>query len=230
MEHNWDDDIHIIRFLDSCQDAGILCTLHQQEKHVPGCKCKFTRERIVTTLKEHKASPSFLLLGGQCETTSTPVVSTGTSTSTSHTTTGTTRYHVMKPDGGTSTHRSGNTGRSLHDRTIRSMEASSEPSLLDCDFCQPVTEDRIVAKLNGNCLMGCGVDHDAFCCPLIQGNKEQQEKTFTSLSAKRRFHAVRAIATIDDVADDIDVVDGDADLIDLNDQDDLNSGSDQDFP
>ena len=65
----------------------------------------------------------------------------------------------MKPDGGTT--RSGNSGRSPRDRNVRSVEASSEPSLLDVDFCQPVSEDRIVAKLNGDCIMGCGVDHDA---------------------------------------------------------------------
>jgi len=32
--HNWKDDIHLIRFLDSCQNANILRTLYNQEKHV----------------------------------------------------------------------------------------------------------------------------------------------------------------------------------------------------
>ena len=53
---------------------------------------------------------------------------------------------------------------------VCALEASSEPSLLDGDCCQPVTEDRIVCKLNGNCIIGCGVDHDAYCCPNLMGD------------------------------------------------------------
>ena len=71
-DHNWNDENHIIRFLDSCQHAGILHTLYQQEKHVPGCKYKFTREHLITTLKEYKASPAFLLLGSRHDTVATP--------------------------------------------------------------------------------------------------------------------------------------------------------------
>jgi len=64
-KHNWTDDIHIICFLGSCQHSNILRTLCDQEKHVPDCRYKFTRERIVTMLKEYLTSLSFLLLGGR---------------------------------------------------------------------------------------------------------------------------------------------------------------------
>jgi len=63
--HNWDDPIHMIRFLNSCQNSGVLRTLCNQERHVPTMQCKFMRERIVVTLKECMASPSFTLLGGR---------------------------------------------------------------------------------------------------------------------------------------------------------------------
>jgi len=69
-DHNWQDDIHCIRFLDSCQNADILRTLYNQEKHVPTCQYKFKRERIVTTLKEYIASPAFVLMGGRPSVTS----------------------------------------------------------------------------------------------------------------------------------------------------------------
>jgi len=68
--HNWKDEIHLIRFLDSCQQSNILRTLCNQEKHVPACQHKFTRERIVATLKECIASPSFVLMGGRPSVTS----------------------------------------------------------------------------------------------------------------------------------------------------------------
>jgi len=64
-EHSWRKDIHIIRFLDSCEDADVLRTLYNQEKHVPDCFYKFSRERIVATIKEYIDSPSFALMGGR---------------------------------------------------------------------------------------------------------------------------------------------------------------------
>jgi len=39
--------------------------LYNQEKHAPALQYKFTCERIVATLKEYIASPSFILLGGR---------------------------------------------------------------------------------------------------------------------------------------------------------------------
>jgi len=69
-DHNWKDDIHLIRFLDSCQNADILRTLYNQEKHVPTCQYKFKRERIVATLKEYIMSPAFVLMGGRPSVTS----------------------------------------------------------------------------------------------------------------------------------------------------------------
>ena len=220
--HNWDDDIHLIRFLDSCQYAAILRTLYQQEKHVPGCKYKFTRGRIVTTLKEYMASPSFLLLGGKPEPTATSTVPTVPSATAPRTS----RGRFAKSDGGTA--RSGNTGRSPRDRNVRYVEAISEPSLLDGDFCQPVTEDHLVAKLIGNCIMGCGVNHDAYKCPALKGDEEAQKKVFSSVGQSRRTFAVRELTTVgNDVVRD-ETSDDDRDLIDLN--DDLGDDSDQDFP
>ena len=221
--HNWDDDIHLIRFLDSCQYAAILRTLYQQEKHVPGCKYKFTRGRIVTTLKEYMASPSFTLLGGKHEHSATSKVPTVPSVSTPRTSSG----RFAKSDGGTA--RSGTTGRSPRDRNIRYVEAISEPSLLDGDFCQPVTDDRLLAKLISNCIMGCGVNHDAYKCPLLKGDEESQKKTFTNVAQSRRAFAVRELTLAGD--DDVpgEATDDDRDLIDLHD-DAGGDDSDQDFP
>jgi len=70
-EHSWDKDIHIIRFLDSCEDADVLRTLYNQEKHVPDCFYKFSRKRIVATIKEHIDSPLFALMGGRARRAST---------------------------------------------------------------------------------------------------------------------------------------------------------------
>jgi len=81
-----------------------------------------------------------------------------------------------------------------------------------------------MAKLNGECLCGCGVDHPPYECPNIVGNVAQQKKTFASLSSKRRSLPIRAITATED--NDID----DVDLIDLNDPEDQNSDTDQDFP
>jgi len=69
--HNWEDDIHMIRFLDSCQNSNVLRMMYNQERHVPAIQYKFKRERIVATLKEYMASPSFALLGGCPTVTST---------------------------------------------------------------------------------------------------------------------------------------------------------------
>jgi len=81
-----------------------------------------------------------------------------------------------------------------------------------------------VAKLNGECLGGCGVDHPPCECPNIVGDVAQQKKTFASLSSKRRSLPIRAITATDDDDDD------DVDLIDLNDPEDQNSDTDLDFP
>ena len=40
--HSWNDDIHVIHFLDWCRHAGILCTRYNQKKQVPDCQYKFT--------------------------------------------------------------------------------------------------------------------------------------------------------------------------------------------
>jgi len=39
--HNWTEPIHLICFLDSCQNADILRTLYNQERHVPAMQYKF---------------------------------------------------------------------------------------------------------------------------------------------------------------------------------------------
>jgi len=120
--HNWTDEIHLICFLDSCQNSNVLQTLYNQEKHVQPCQYKFKRERIVATLKEHIASPSFVLMGGRPLVTSATRGNGTTTTSTSATTrppgTGTgpstTRYRFSRSNGGGGTgggmQRSGTTG------------------------------------------------------------------------------------------------------------------------
>ena len=69
----------------------------------------------------------------------------------------------------------------------------------------------IVAKLNGECLGGCGKVHPPYECPYLTGDVEHQKKTFASLSSNQRFLPVRAITTTND--------DDDVDLIDLHDPD-----------
>ena len=169
-EHNWDDDIHRIRFLDSCQNANVLHTLYNQEKHVPTCRYKFKRERMVATLKEYITSPAFVLMGGRHSTTSatpggraTAPSATTRPTSTSNGASAT-RYQFNRSNGTGSggnggTQRSGNTGKSPRDRNVRAVEASTVTPSFDDDSSLKATDEFIVAKLNGECLGGCNVDH-----------------------------------------------------------------------
>jgi len=146
--HNWADEIHIICFLDSCQHSNVLRTLYNQEKHVPACQCKFVRERIVATLKEHMASPSLVLLGRH--PTVTPVATgngAGTTLAIARPS-GTAHCRFSRPSGGGGAQRSGNTGRSPRDRNVRAIEVSTESSLLDDDSSAEPPEDMIIAKLN----------------------------------------------------------------------------------
>jgi len=130
-DHNWKDDIHLIRFLDSCQNADVLRTLYNQEKHVPTCQYKFKRERIVATLKEYITSPAFVLMGGCPYVVSATHGSRATAPSTTTRPasagngTGATRYRYSRSNGNGgggngngngngSTQRSGNTGCSPH--------------------------------------------------------------------------------------------------------------------
>jgi len=233
-DHNWKDDIHLIRFLDSCQNADILRTLYNQEKHVPTCQYKFKRERIVTTLKEYIASPSFVLMGGRPSVASTTSGSRATApsattcpTSTGNGT-GAARYRFSRSNGNGGsgnggTQRSGNTGRSPRDRNVRAIEASTDSLLLDDDLSTEPSDDLIVAKLNGDCLGGCNKVHPPYKCPNLVGDVEHQKKTFASLSGRRRFLPVPAITTADGEDDKVD-------LIDLHDPNDEDSDSDLDFP
>jgi len=193
---------------------------------------KFTRERIVTTLKEYMASPSFALLGGRPTVTSLHPSPRATSSSANAVTTLTTRpagsntrYRFSRPNGGTNggggTQRPGNTGRSPRDRNVRAIEASTES--FDDDSSLEPAEDLIVAKLNGGCLAGCDVDHPPYECPNIVGDVTQQKKVFASLSSKRRSLPIRAITAIDSNDDDVN-------LIDLHDPEDNDSDTDLDFP
>jgi len=100
-KHDWLDDIHVIRFLDSCQHLNVLYTLYNQENHVPACRCKFMRKPIVATLKEHMTSPSFVLLDGR---PSVPPVATsggaGTTAIAVRPSNGTALYCFSQPSGG----------------------------------------------------------------------------------------------------------------------------------
>jgi len=93
----------------------------------------------------------------------------------------------------------------------------------DDDSSLEATDDFIVAKLNGECLGGCNVDHPPYECPNVVGDVAQQKKTFASLSSKRHSLPIRAITTTDHDDDDVD-------LIDLHDPDDEDSDTDLDFP
>jgi len=229
--HNWKDALHIIRFLDSCQNSGVLRTMYNQECHVLAMQYKFTRERIVTTLKEYVASPSFALLGGRPTATSShpsPRATSNTNAVTTLTTRpagGATRYRFGRSNGGTngggSAQRPGNAGRSSRDRNVHTIEATTES--FDDDSSVEPAEDLIVAKLNGGCLAGCEVDHPPYECPNIVGDVAQQKKAFASLSSKRRALSIRAITATDDDNDDVD-------LIDLHHPEDDASDADQDFP
>jgi len=185
--HNWKDEIHIIRFLDSCLHSNILHTLYNQEKHVPALQHKFTQERIVATLKECIASPSFILLGGHHAITPAATSNGAGTTSAVARPSGTTCYRFSRPSGGSGTQRSGNTGSSPRDRNVRAIEASTESSFLDDDSSTKPPEDMIIAKLNGECLGGCGKVHPPYEYPNLTRDVEHQKKTFASLSSKRRF-------------------------------------------
>jgi len=225
--HNWTDAIHMIRFLDSCQNSNALRTLYNQERHVPAMQYKFSRERIVAMLKEYMASPSFTLLGGRPTVASTthsnrttPSNSTAVTSLTTRPTGSTTRYRFSRSNGGTNggggTQRSGNTRRSPLDRNVRALEASTETPSFDDDSSIKPTDDFIITKLNGECLGGCEVDHPPYECPNIVGDVAQQKKVFASLSSKQRSLPIRAITATDDKDDDVD-------LIDLNDPEDQDS-------
>jgi len=206
----------MIRFLDSCQNANVLRTMYNQERHVPAMHYKFKRERIVATLKEYMASPSFARLGGRPTVTSahpsTRATSSNNNTVTPLTTRpagSNTRYRFSRSNGGTNggggTQRSGNTGRSPRDRNVCALEASTES--FDDDSSIEPTDDLIVAKLNGGCLAGCEVDHPPYECPNIVGDVTQQKKVFASLSSKRRSLPIRAITATEGNDDDVDLID-----------------------
>jgi len=189
---------------------------------------------MVATLKEYTASPAFVLMGGHHSTTSaTP---SGRATAPSATTrpastgngAGATRYQFNRSNGTGSggnggTQRSGNTGRSPRDRNVRAVEASTVTPSFDDDSSLKATDEFIVAKLNGECLGGCNMDHPPYECPNIVGDVAQQKKTFASLSSKRRSLPIRAITMTN-------LDDGNVNLIDLHDPDDEDSNTDLDFP
>jgi len=198
--------------------------MYNQERHVPAMQYKFKRERIVTTLKEHMASPSFTLLGGRPTVAftapsnrTTPSNNTAMTSLTTRPAGSATHYRFSRSNDGTNggggAQRSGNTGRSPCDCNVRALEASTEAPSFDDDSSIKATDDLIVAKLNGKCLSGCNVDHPLCECPNVVGDVAQQKKVFASLSSKHRSLPIRAIAATDDNDDDVD-------LIDLNDPDD----------
>ena len=185
------------------------------------------RKQIVAALKECMASPSFALLGGRnvvgSAATSTRSTPTNSTAATSLTTrpAGSNRSSSGGTGGGSGAQRSSNPGRSPHDRNVRALEASTETALFDDDSS---IEPDVVAKLNGECLGGCNVDHPPYECPNVIGDVAQQKKTFASLSSKQRSLPIRAItATEDDDEDDVD-------LIDLHDPEDQNSDADVHCP
>jgi len=124
---------------------------------------------------------------------------------------------------GNGTQRSDNTGRSPRDRQVCAIAASSPPSLLDDDSSVEPLKEMIVAKLNGECLGGCGKVHPPYECPNLVGDVAHQKKAFASLSSKRRFLLVRAITAEADDGDDVN-------LINFGDPDAEDPDTDQDFP
>jgi len=94
-KHNWKHEIHVIRFLDSCLYSNVLCTLYNQEKHIPALQYKFACKRIVATLKEYIASPSFVLLGGRHVTTPAATSTNADTTSATARPSGATRHSLL---------------------------------------------------------------------------------------------------------------------------------------
>jgi len=161
--------------------------------------------------------------------TSTSIAgSTGASPVVSRNSASATRHCVARPDGdngGNGTQRSGNAGRSPHhnERNARAVEALSEPSLLDDDRPDESCKEKIMAKLNGECIAGCGKDDDTYKCPNLKGDREAQKKIFASIGSHWKSFPVWAI-TVEDESDEVDLID----LNDLNDQE--GSDTDQEFP
>jgi len=80
-----------------------------------------------------------------------------------------------------------------------------KPSWLDDDSSPAPTEDIAVCKLNGECIAGCGKDHDAYDCPNLAGDREHQKKIIASLSNRCKFLPVWAITVTDDDDDDVNL-------------------------
>jgi len=184
----------MICFLSSCQNSGVLHTLCNQERHAPTMQHKFMREHIVATLKEHMASPSFVLLGGRNAVGSTTAHSRNAQTNSAVVTSLTTRpagsiarcrcrASSGGTGGGSGAPRSNNPGRSSRDRNVRALEAATKASSFDDDSSIEPTDDFVVAKLNGECLGGCGVDHPPCECPNVVGDVAQQKKPSLVLAA-----------------------------------------------
>jgi len=231
--HDWDDPIHMTRFLNSCQNSGVLRTICNQECHVPTMRHKFMCERVVATLKEHMASPSFALLGGRILARSAPTINRGAPAAavtslTARPAGSNARCRCCTSNGGAGTERgtprSSNPGRSSRDRNVWALEATTETSSFDDDSSLEAADDFVVAKLNGECLGGCSVEHPPHECPNVVSDVAQQKKTFASLSSKLCSLPIRAIAATEDGDDD------DVDLVDLNDPEDQCSDTDLDFP
>jgi len=123
-------------------------------------------------------------------TQSNGTTATSATTRPAGTGTGTTRYQFSRSNGGGGnggTQRLGNTGRSPRDRNVGAIEASANSSSLDDDSSTEPSDDLITAKLNGDCLGGCGKVHLPYKCPNLVGDVEHQKKTFASLSGPQRF-------------------------------------------
>jgi hypothetical protein len=206
--HDWTHPVHVIRFLDSCKYSAYLRTMYDQERHVPACAYKFTRERLVTTLKEYLELPAFRLLHGRASATSTATTSHARASTTTRTADG--RFRSSSNN----TRRSGDSRRTPRsgDRHVRALtEDNDDDTLSDAgtaDSQDDVDEDLSLHALTSPCIV-CGTVHEPYCCPALNGNAEAQKTVFAKLS--RRNANMREVTTTPNE---------DADLL----------GLDQDFP
>jgi hypothetical protein len=159
--------------------------MYGQERHSIDCQSKYTESRLVSTLKDHLASPSFKVLMPQAALPSR----------TTRAPTSGVRYKFARSD--SATRKSGDQGKNAktNDKQVRAV---TEPVDLLDDLPESVelgsNEELLdVHALHNGCL-ACLGHHEPYQCPLIKGGVEEQRKVFQNLRDRRKpVHVVKEV-------------------------------------
>jgi hypothetical protein len=203
--HDWKNGIHLIRFINSCNNSDFLRTMFEQQRYVKACQYKFTRERIVSTLREWLSGPQFQLLGGRQRAATTPAAAPVTNP---HAVSNS-RYKFTRgyKGGSGATKKSGDQGNSARspksgDKQVRQLkDLLDDDQTIDDDSSDDDTADTLTVRevlmvnaLTNGCLV-CSGQHDPYCCPVLKGGVDEQKKVFANLSARRKSVPVRQVTT-----------------------------------